>query len=171
MCSCFKKSRHYGESFRGTDKVGLLKVLSTIWQNVSIGDQYILLVPAPCSSDKRMFVCCGGFLLFCEHEDPELFPHTFLSLKSISTRTELWSAFSPHDIVCMSSSPLPRSLSATTLSFAAVDSSTKPLDLLTSLDSPLFLFTLSRLPLTSSSHDTFPAGLGGRGGPVLRSVL
>lgn len=79
--------------------------------------------------------------------------------------------FFSHNMTCISLSPLPRSLSATTLSFAAVDSSTEPLDLLTSSESPLFVFTLSRLPLTSSSHDTLPAGLRGRGGPVLRLVL
>lgn len=64
--------------------------------------------------------------------------------------------------------PFHRSLSANTLSFAATDSSTEPFRFLTSTDTPLFLFTLSRLPLTSRRYD--PAGLGGRGGPVLRLV-
>lgn len=63
--------------------------------------------------------------------------------------------------------PFHRSLSATTLSFAATDSSTE-LRFLTSKDTPLSLFTRSRLPLTSRRYD--PAGLGGRGGPVLRLV-
>lgn len=67
--------------------------------------------------------------------------------------------------------PLRRSLSATTLSFAAIDSRTELFDSLTSADSHLFLFTLSRLPLTRSSHDTLPDGLGGRGGPVLRLAV
>lgn len=61
-----------------------------------------------------------------------------------------------------------RSLSATTLSFAATDSSVKRLGIATSTRSRLTLLPLLRLTLTRSSHDTLPAGIGGRGGPVLR---
>lgn len=61
-----------------------------------------------------------------------------------------------------------RSLSANTLSFAALASRTEPLDSLTLSDSPVFLFTATRPTATiSHSHDPLPAG---RGGPVLRLV-
>ncbi|KAI9529074.1 hypothetical protein NQZ68_013381 [Dissostichus eleginoides] len=57
------------------------------------------------------------------------------------------------------------SLSAITLSFAAVDSRPDRLDSIS--DSFLFLFSLK----TPSSRDDALPGLGGRGGPVLRALV